>query len=413
VLGFAMAESGRLYEPHDLAIAEDLASRAAIAIENARLYAELKAADQSKNEFLATLAHELRNPLASIRNVLHLMRDPTGNRVVNELERAMAERQVVHLTRLIDDLMDVARITRGKIELHKTIVELKTIVSNAIETSRPQIDDRRHNLNVVLPSADIPVEGDPTRLEQVFWNLLNNAAKYSDPGSRIDLVLEREGKDALIRVRDTGMGIQPEMLPKVFGMFVQVSDHKDHALGGLGIGLSLVRNLVEMHGGSISARSDGPGTGSEFTVRLPVVTVALKVDSPSSAKLAATPLPRRLRTLVVDDNLDAAQSLARVLQRLYSHEVRIANDGPEAIALAQEFRPEVILLDIGLPGMSGYEVAERLRSQQEQAETFILALTGWGQEEDRRRSESAGIDHHLVKPVDPNVLIKLLAERFS
>ncbi len=411
VLSFVSAESGRRYDEHDLAVAEDLASRAAIAIENARLYGELREADRLKNEFLATLAHELRNPLAPIRNALHLMREPSPNGDGHELERAMAERQVVHLSRLIDDLMDVARISRGKIELHREVVDLAKIVNQAVETSRPQIDDRHHRLTVSLRDEAIRLEGDPTRLEQIFWNLLNNAAKYSEPGGQIRLTVQREGGEAVIRVRDTGIGIKPELLPQIFQMFVQVGDHKGHAQGGLGIGLSLVRTLVEMHGGSISARSEGPGLGSEFIVRLPAL-------APAPAAEPAARVPRRdpdekpplRRILVLDDNIDAARSLGRILEKFYGQEVRLAHDGPEALIVAEEFRPEVVLLDIGLPGMSGYEVAEQLRSRPEFNATLIVALTGWGQEDDRRRSSESGIDRHLVKPVAPETLLALLAE---
>ena len=414
VLGFVAAESGRLYNEHDLAVAEDLASRAAIAIENARLYGELKEADRMKNEFLATLAHELRNPLAPIRNALHLMREPALDGDSNEAERAMAERQVVHLTRLIDDLMDVARISQGKIELQKQVVDLAAIVNQAVETARPQIDGRRHRVIVRLPAEVIWLEGDPTRLEQILWNLLNNAAKYSEPGCQIDLVVELDRLEAVLRVRDTGIGIKPELLPRIFEMFIQDGDHRDHACGGLGIGLSLVRTLVEMHGGSITAHSDGPGLGSEFVVRLPVASITPANSRPAktSGVKQGRGLTRR-RILVVDDNADAARSLARLLTRLYEQEVRVANDGPEALVVAGEFRPELVLLDIGLPGMSGYEVAEQLRRLPEHERILIVALTGWGQEDDRRRSLAAGIDHHLVKPVDPEDLLALLAKNDS
>ncbi len=409
VLGFATAESGRLYKQHDLAVAEDLASRAAIAIENARLYGELKEADRRKNEFLATLAHELRNPLAPIRNALLLMREPATDAESNEAERAMAERQVVHLTRLIDDLMDVARISQGKIELQKQVVDLAAIVNQAVETARPHTDGRSHRVTVRLPDEVVRLNGDPTRLEQILWNLLNNAAKYSEPGCQIDVVVELDRLDVLIRVRDTGIGIKPEMLPRIFEMFIQDGDHRDHSRGGLGIGLSLVRRLVEMHGGSIAVHSAGPGLGSEFVVRLPVssITPAESEPAKNSPSKPGCGLTRR-RILVVDDNTDAARSLARLLTRLYEQEVRVADDGPEALVAVSEFQPEVVLLDIGLPGMSGYEVAEQLRRRPEYEGMLIVALTGWGQEEDRRRSLAAGIDHHLVKPVDVADLEKLL-----
>jgi signal transduction histidine kinase/ActR/RegA family two-component response regulator len=409
VLSFVSAESGRRYDEHDLAVAEDLASRAAIAIENARLYGELKEADRSKNEFLATLAHELRNPLVAIRNVLHLMREASGNGEGNEAERAMAERQVVHLTRLIDDLMDVARISRGKIELHKQVVDLATIVGQAVETSRPLFLERRHRLTLSLPEGAIRLEADPTRLEQIFWNLLNNAAKYTPPGGRIALSVEPDGGEVVLRVRDSGIGIKPEMLPRIFDMFVQVGEHKDHAQGGLGIGLSLVRTLVRMHGGSITAHSDGPDEGCEFVVRLPVLPRTRRVDAmgPDRRRDSVDKPPCR-RILVVDDNIDAARSLELLLARVYGQDVRLANNGPEALSVAGEFHPDVVLLDIGLPGMDGNEVARRLRDRPDFESTLIVALTGWGQESDVERSRAAGFDHHLVKPANPDAILGLL-----
>lgn len=410
VLSFVSAESGRHYDEHDLAVAEDLASRAAIAIENARLYSELREADRRKDEFLATLAHELRNPLAPIRNTLHLMRQIDGKGPMEE-DRAMAERQVVHLARLIDDLMDVARISRGKIDLHREIVGLATVVNQAVETARPQIDERRHHLTVSLPDEPIRLEGDPTRLEQILWNLLNNAAKYSDPGGEINLDVTRDGDDVVLQVRDTGIGIAPEMLPRVFEMFVQIGAHKGHAQGGLGIGLSLVRTLVELHGGSITVHSNGPGTGSTFTIRLPLLKEMPEgeASAPSRRRVSNITPPRR-RILVVDDNSDAANSLARLLEKLYEQDVCVAHDGRQALALAAEFRPNIIVLDIGLPGMDGYEVARLLRKQPQFRDTLLVALTGWGQDSDLARSRAAGFNHHLVKPVNPDALVDLISK---
>jgi PAS domain S-box-containing protein len=411
VLGFASAESGRLFTESDLAIAEDLAARATIAIENARLYEELKRADRMKNEFLATLAHELRNPLAPIRNALHLMKGASAEQASFEPDRAMAERQVVHLTRLIDDLMDVARISRGKIELHKEILNLVTVVHQAVATSRQQIEARGHRLIVSLSEEEIRLEADPTRLEQVLWNLLNNAAKYTSPGGQIELSLVRDGQEALIRCKDSGIGIKPELLSRIFEMFHQVEEHKHHAGGGLGIGLGLAHALVEMHGGSISARSDGPGKGSEFLVRLPIIasTFAASVPtaSPGAARVASV-IERRV--LVVDDNEDAAESLAMILTRLYGQDVRIAHDGQSALDVADRFLPELLLLDIGLPRMNGYDLAKAIRGRPWGRQAVIVALTGWGQEEDRRRAEAAGFDRHFVKPVDPAELERLLDE---
>ncbi len=410
-ISFVAAESGRRYGAVDLRLAEDLAARAAIAIENARLYAELKETDRRKDEFLATLAHELRNPLAPIRNILHLLREPGGDGP-REAERAMAERNVVHLARLIDDLMDVARISRGKIELSRQEADLATIVNQAVETARPLIDERRQGLTVTMPEGRIGLEADPTRLEQVFWNLLNNAAKYTSPGGQIRVTVEVEGPEVLVSVRDSGIGIRPEMLPRVFDMFVQIGEHKNYAQGGLGIGLSLVRTLVEMHGGAILARSDGPGQGSEFVVRLPRLVAGQAPQAPElppRAKVDANP-PRR-RILVVDDNVDAARSLARLLSRLYGQDVRVAHDGPEALAEAETFLPEVVLLDIGLPGMDGNEVARIMRGRAEFRDTLLVALTGWGQESDMERSRAAGFDHHLVKPANPEIIRSLLIGR--
>ncbi len=378
--------------------------------ELARANDALQEADRRKDEFLATLAHELRNPLAPIRTALHLMGHPTGVGRDFEVERAMAERQVVHLARLIDDLMDVARISRGKIELREEVVDLATAVNQAVETARPLIDERRHNLIVSLPGEAIRLEGDPTRMEQVLWNLLNNAAKYTEPGGEIRLTVEPGVGEVAIRVRDTGIGLPRDSLPHIFDMFVQVDHRPGRSQGGLGIGLGLVKTLVEMHGGTITASSEGPGQGSEFTVRLPMMSGVIGGrDGPKAEDRGRSEgsLPRR-RILVADDNVDAANSLARLLTRLHGQEVRVAHDGPEALALAGSFLPEVALLDIGMPGMDGYEVARRLRANPDLQGLLLVALTGWGQEDDRRRSEEAGFDRHLVKPVDPEVVRELL-----
>ncbi len=363
--------------------------------------AALREADRRKDEFLATLAHELRNPLAPIRNALSLMRYSGGSGADFEAARSMAERQVIHLTRLVDDLMDIARISRGKIELRKEPLELAPIVRRAVEALQFMIEGRGHALSVSLPSEPIRLEADPTRLEQVLFNILLNAAKYTEPGGRIRLEGRRVEGEVVIRVRDTGIGIEPEMLPRIFEMFTQVDHRSTRSQGGLGIGLGLIKSLVELHGGTITADSDGPGTGSEFVVRLPALPAGWETPAVAAPGFGTTPAlgpPRRI--LVVDDNADAALSLAKLLRRLYGQEVRVAHDGPEALDIAEEFRPEVVLLDLAMPAMDGYEVARRLRDRPALAGTMLVALTGWGQESDRQESREAGFDRHLVKPVD-------------
>ena len=379
----------------------------------------LREADRRKDEFLAVLAHEIRNPLASIRNSLRLMGridgdggpDDEAESIRRESERAMAERQVAHLARLIDDLMDVSRISLGRIELRKRPIELGMVVERAVEAVRSPILRRGHDLSVELPGGPIHLEADATRLEQVFGNLLGNAIKYTPPGGRIGVWAGVDGGEVVVKVRDTGLGIGPEMVPKVFEMFVQDGNHSGHSQGGLGIGLGLSRSLVELHGGRISARSEGPGLGSEFEVRLPLSTTGdpKPVEPVRDGRSDPGPSTPRRRILVVDDNEAIARSLARLLERAHGQDVRVAHDGPSALELAWEFRPEVVLLDIGMPGMDGCEVARRLRQHPEFASTFVVALTGWGQESDRRRSQEAGIDRHVVKPIDPDKLGELLA----
>lgn len=409
VLTFATAESGRRYTEADLALATDLAHRAAVAVENTRLYQALRDADRRKDEFLATLAHELRNPLAPIRNGLQIMKLAAGDPQPIDEARTLMERQVTHMVRLIDDLMDISRITRGKLDLRKERVELAAVVRAAVDTSRPLIEASDHELSLTVPARPIVLDADPTRLAQVFSNLLNNAAKYTEPGGDIALVAERQGSDVVVTVRDNGVGIPPEMLPHVFEMFTQVDRSLERSQGGLGIGLSLVKGMVEMHGGSVEARSGGQGEGSEFVVRLPIV-VSPTQRAPAAggeAEVAGPASGRRI--LVVDDNHDSARTLARLL-KLMGHEARTAHDGGEAVVAAEQYRPELMLLDIGLPVMNGYDVARTVRGKPWGAGVAIVALTGWGQEGDRRRSQEAGIDRHLVKPVDPADLERLLGE---
>jgi PAS domain S-box-containing protein len=407
VLTFVAAESGRQYDAADLAVAEDLAERAGIAVENARLYAELREADRHKDEFLAMLAHELRNPLAPIRTALHVMKQPGATPDVVGRVRDMAERQVQHMARLLDDLLDVSRISRGRIELRQEVVEVADLVRRTVEAVRPVMEERRHELTVALPAGPLRVQGDPDRLEQVLTNLLHNAAKYSDPGGRVWLAAECEGGEVLLRVRDTGIGIDPHVLPRVFDLFVQVERRLDRSKGGVGIGLTLVKKLAELHGGTVRAFSAGLGQGSEFVVRLPTAAGRTAEAGPGAEAEPSPALPRR-RVLVVDDNEDAANSLAESL-RLEGQEVRVAYAGPAALTAAAVFRPEVVFLDIGMPDLDGYEVCRRLRQQPGHDGMRLVALTGWGQDEDRRRSRAAGFDDHIVKPVEPDTLRRFLA----
>jgi PAS domain S-box-containing protein len=410
VLTFVTAESGRRFDATDLAVAEDLAHRAGVAMENARLYTEVRDADRRKDEFLALLAHELRNPLAPIRNALHIMKQAGSDAAVVDQVREMMERQVQHMTRMVDDLLDVSRITRGKIELRKEIVDLASVVQRTVEAGRPLIDDRHQTLTVDLPSEPLRLEADPTRLEQVFANLLNNATKYTDQGGHIKLSARQEGGELVLRVRDTGAGIAPEMLAHIFEPFVQADRVLHQSQGGLGIGLTLVRRLVEMHGGTVTAHSEGPSKGSEFIVRLPALSPkqpisATRTAGDGGAVVGAAP---RRRIIVVDDNVDAAESLAMLL-RMEGHDVRVAHDGPAALSAVEANPPDLVFLDIGMPVMNGYDVARQLRRQPGLENLVLVAMTGWGQEEDRRRSQEAGFDHHLVKPAEPEALRQLLA----
>ncbi len=366
----------------------------------------LRENDRRKDEFLAVLAHELRNPLAPIRNSLHILRlaapqDPAAERVSE-----MMERQVNHMVRLVDDLMEVSRITGGQIELRKEPIEVAAIVRSAVETSRPLIDAGGHNLTLAIPPEPLTLNGDPVRLAQVLANLLNNAAKYTDPGGQIRLTVRPEGSAVAISVQDTGTGIPPEMLPRVFELFTQVDRRANRSQGGLGIGLALVKSLVEMHGGSVKVYSPGPGQGSEFVVRLPLSVAQLRTD-PALKDLVPSRASLKRRVLVVDDNRDAANSLGMLL-KLIGADVQLAYSGPDALAAFAEHKPHVVLLDIGMPEMDGYEVARRIRSQSQADDVTLIALTGWGQEEDRHRSKTAGFDHHLIKPPELKTLQTLL-----
>jgi PAS domain S-box-containing protein len=378
--------------------------------EKRRAEEALKEADRRKDEFLATLAHELRNPLAPICNSLQILKMPGVDSATLERSREMMGRQVQQLVRLVDDLLDVSRVMRGKIDLRNEQVELASVVVHAVETAQPLIEAQGHELTINLPPESLPLRADPLRLAQVISNLLQNAAKYTDANGRIWLTAQREGDAAVLRVRDNGVGIAPEMLPRIFELFVQADHATTRSQGGLGIGLTLVKSLVEMHHGAVEAHSPGLGLGSEFVVRLPLTT--LKHEEPSASENSKP--PERVtsssgqRLLVVDDNKDAADSLALLL-RLQGHEVRVAYDGFAALELVKGYRPTMVFLDIAMPGVNGYEVARRLRRQPGLENVRLAALTGYGQEEDRRLSREASFDHHLVKPVDPEALDALLA----
>ena len=369
--------------------------------------ADLSEAGRRKDEFLATLAHELRNPLAPIRIGLQLMKRSGDHSATLEQTHNMMERQFNQMVRLVDDLMDVSRISRGMIELHKERVQLSTVVNNAVETSGPLINDMGHQLSVTLPQQPILVDADLTRLAQVFTNLLNNAAKYSDRGGQIQLNVELQGGVVVVRVKDTGIGIAAKELPRIFEMFTQIDQSLEKSVGGLGIGLSLVKSLVEMHKGTVEAHSDGPGKGSEFIVRMPVVIDASQPQD--SGDESEQPGNSSRRILIVDDNRDAADILAMLLQES-DNDTRTAYDGQQAVDLAGVFRPDVVLLDIGLPKLNGYEVCRQIRQQSWGKNIVLIAVTGWGQNEDRLRSQEVGFDHHLVKPVDPQNLMKMLTE---
>jgi CheY-like chemotaxis protein len=323
----------------------------------------------------------------------------------------MMERQVHHLVRLVDDLMDVSRVMRGKIELRREKVELATVVARAVETVQPHVDAQEHRLSVRIPPESLLIDGDPVRLAQVVGNLLTNAAKYTEPGGRIWLTGERDGEMAVLRVRDNGIGIAPAMLPRIFELFVQVDHASTRAQGGLGIGLTLVKNLVEMHNGIVQVHSDGLGRGSEFVVKLPLVAQPLDPQqAPETGRQAYQfPPASGKRLLVVDDNQDAADSLAMLL-RLQGHQVRVAYSGMAALEMTKTYTPDVVFMDIGMPGMDGYEAARRIREQPGLGKVVLAALTGWGQKEDRRRTAEAGFDHHLVKPPEPTAVESVLDE---
>jgi signal transduction histidine kinase/integral membrane sensor domain MASE1/ActR/RegA family two-component response regulator len=364
---------------------------------------ELAANDRRKDEFLAMLAHELRNPLAPIRNALHILQTPSADASLQQMAEEVLDRQTQQLTRLVDDLLDVSRITRGKIQLHPETIELATVVKRAVEIARPLIETQEHQFTVSLPPEPVCLRGDLVRLAQALANILNNAAKYTPKHGHISLVAERHDAEIIIRVRDDGIGIAPEFLPRIFDLFAQADRSLDRAQGGLGIGLTLVKTLLEMHGGSVQASSPGLGQGSEFMVRLPALAAPQgNGKRPDGQNIQIEDRLGR-RILIVDDNPDATQTLA-TLMRLWNHEVQIAHDGSSALAVAKTFQPDVAFLDVGLPGMNGFEVAKQLRRLWDRRSLLLVGLSGYGQDEDRLKAREAGIDHYLVKPVPPEVL---------
>ena len=375
-----------------------------------KLYEQrLEQADRQKDEFIATLAHELRNPLAPIRNALHILRSGTTDTNGMRWAREVIERQVTQLVRLIDDLLDVARVTCGHLELRREVITIDSIVHDAVEASRPLLESNRHEFHISLPAKPVIIDGDRTRLAEIVINLLNNAAKYTPQGGQVWVVCEPCGEEVALRVRDTGVGIAPEALSGIFKMFTQLDTSLGRAQGGLGVGLALARKLAELHGGRLEASSAGLGLGSEFALWLPVVRQA--AEAAPKARAAAAPDAASgagQRVLVVDDSEDAAESLAMLL-RLNGHTVETANDGMAALQQSLAFAPEVVILDIGLPGMSGYEVAERIRRSPGGAKLTLIALTGWGRNEERAQAFAAGFDHHLTKPVSVEELQQLLA----
>ena len=365
----------------------------------------LRVANQRKDEFMALLAHELRNPLAPIRYALAASRKHGASAEQRERSQEIIERQVTHMSRLLDDLLNVARITRGTLELRITTLEFTTVLGTAIEAARPFLDAKQHSLSVELPTEAPRLNADPIRLAQVFSNLLINAAKYTDPGGKIRVAASIEGDMLVVAIRDTGIGISPQMMPRLFEMFTQAQDALDRSQGGLGLGLALVRGIVQLHGGSVSARSEGEGRGSEFTVRLPLGRASRAPQT--GAQAASLSGAERLKILVIDDNEDAAEMCATFLE-LAGQDVRRAYNGRSALALAEAFRPRVALLDIGLPDISGYEVARALRRAPWATNLLLVAVTGWGQDQDKQRALDAGFDHHLTKPIEPDELERLL-----
>jgi len=396
-------ERGDIYGA--VSINRDITERRHAEQQLTRLNAELSNADRRKDEFLATLAHELRNPLAPMRNVLEILRAKEFSDPQLNWSRDVFSRQLQHMTHLVDDLLEVSRITQGKLELRKQRLELARAMQSAVEAARAIVQASDHRLSVTLSPEPLFLDADPTRLSQMILNLLNNAAKYTPPGGSISLTAHREGNQAVIAVRDSGIGIPREHLNSVFEMFSQLAPALDRSQGGLGIGLALVRGLAELHGGTVAAFSNGPGAGSEFVIRLPLSSSA---DAPADSTEPDKPPAAGLRIVIVDDNADAADSLAMVLE-LEGHQVRTASDGVAGLAVIAEFAPQAVILDIGLPLLNGYEVARRVRNDYPDAGIRLIAVTGWGQQQDKQTAVEAGFDHHFTKPVDPSELQRVLS----
>jgi signal transduction histidine kinase/ActR/RegA family two-component response regulator len=381
----------------------DITDRKQAEHDRQRLFEQLHEYDRQKNNFLATLAHELRNPLSAISNAIMLM-SMSEAKEHRDYSTETIKRQSSQLSRLIDDLLDISRINLGKIELRRNIVDATAILDSAAQTVKPLVEERNHTMEMAIDRGHLWVNADPARLEQVVINLLTNAAKYSEDRGHIRLSAGRQGSDIVIRVQDTGIGISAEKLPDLFRIFSQVDHTSSRSEGGLGIGLALVKQLIELHDGEVTATSEGLGKGSEFMIRLPATA---RPDTPSLLMKATDEAKEPARILVVDDNVDSVKSMAMLL-KLAGHTVMTAHNGPQAIEVAQAYRPQCILLDLGLPGMSGYDVAKRLRQDANGKNALIVAVSGYGQEEDRRQSKAAGFDHHLVKPINHEELSSLL-----
>ena len=411
-LSLGLRSNGRMFDSDQLTIASDVAGRAAIALDNALLYKEMREQDRRKNEFLAMLSHELRNPLAPITNAVHVLNTSAGDAQKMTWAKAVLERQVNQLRRLVDDLLDVSRITHGKIDLRLEPVDVAEVIAVAVETAQPLVDAQEHGLVVRPPPHPMRVNGDFARIAQILANLLNNAAKYTDKGGQISLEAAQEGDSVAFHIRDSGIGIPEEAKASIFEMFKQLGAASERPQGGLGVGLTLVKKLVHMHGGTIEARSEGHRKGSEFIVRLPLLHAATESaggEGPVADEKREALLPKRRRILVADDNVDLATSMGLLLEMM-GNDVRVTHDGMAAVSADSEFHPDVIFLDIGMAKMNGFDACRSIRGKPRDKQPIIIALTGWGQADDKRRSREAGFDHHLVKPIEPQALERFLAE---